>query len=88
MAHTIRLNLPSSCRYARAIIICNGDFSGDILLRAWKVGEDWENRAADFSVTIPDGLGIAFVRAYLEYKFESLANKLYPWLVDIIIKER
>jgi hypothetical protein len=79
MSHTIHLGSP---KYDKAIVVCNGDFSGKLSFRAWKSIDGWEDREPDVSVDLPDGLGVPFVRAYLERRLSSAFETILPRLLD------
>lgn len=83
MSHTIELEVPE---YDKAIIICNGDFSGTAHLRMWKLGFDFhKERAPDVDVDLPHGTVVAIVRAYLHRWLPSLAETWIPRLIDRLI---
>lgn len=84
MSHTIPLGSP---KFDKAIVICNGDFSGEIHFRAWKyIGDYTAEKKPDASVDLPDGLGIPFVKAFILYQASSLVETWLPRLLDKIIR--
>lgn len=83
MSHTIHLASPE---FDKAIVVCNGDFSGKLQFRAWKSIDGWEDREPDVSVDLPDGFGVPFVKAYILYRVPSLVETWLPKLLDRIIR--
>lgn len=84
MSHTIPLGSP---RFDKAVVVCNGDFSGTVRFRAWKRIDDYAaEKEPDVSVDLPDGFAIPFVRAYLERQIPSLLQTWLPKLLDRLIR--
>lgn len=81
MSHTIDLGPVRGC--AKAIVVCNGDFSGKLSFRVWTT-KYTEDKAPDLSVDLPDGLGPAFVKVFLYRKLVSAAESHLPRLLDLL----
>lgn len=83
MSHTILIAVPD---YDKAVIICNGDFSGTAHLRMWKSIDGWERQSPDVDVDLPHGTIVGIVRAYVLYRAAPLVETWLPRLLDRILR--
>lgn len=83
MSHTTPIGVPG---YDKAVVICNGDFSGTAHVRMWRSIDGYETRAPDVDVDLPHGTIVGIVHAYIMYRAAPLVETWLPKVLDRILR--
>lgn len=83
MSHTIPIGVPD---FDKAVIICNGDFSGIAHLRMWRSIDGCETRSPDVDMDLPHGVIVGIVKAYILYRAAPLVETWLPKLLDRVMR--